>query len=83
VEFVIKYKYTQFVIKYKYKYAVREEYKEKYGVVRMKYEVFPITVIMYNTPGLDCPSPSSHRKIRLSKTELKQFGGEIRYWLGN
>lgn len=23
-------------------YAVREEYKEKYGVARVKYEVFPI-----------------------------------------
>lgn len=64
-------------------YAVREEYEEKYGVEHVKYEVFPITVIMYNTSCLEWPSPTSHRKLRLSKIELKQFSGEIKYWLGN
>jgi hypothetical protein len=64
-------------------YAVREEYKEKYGVACKKYEVFSITVITYNTPGLKCPSPTSHKKLRLFKIELKQLSGEIKYWLGN
>jgi len=52
-------------------------------VEHVKYEVFPITVIMYNTSRLEWPSPTSHRKLRLSKIELKQFSGEIKYWLGN
>jgi hypothetical protein len=52
-------------------------------VARVKNEVFPVTVVMYNTPGLEWPSPISHMKLRLSKIELKQFSGKIKYWCGN
>ena len=49
-------------------YAAIEEYKEKYDVVRVKYEFFLNNVIAYNIPVLGCPSLTSR--------------GEIKEWLG-
>lgn len=63
-------------------YAPIEEYKEKYEVASVKYEVFLNKVIMFSTPGLEYPSPTSCRKLRLCKLQLEEFCGEIKDWLG-
>ena len=63
-------------------YAAIEEYKEKYEVACVKYEVFLNKVIMFSTPGLECPSPTSCRKLTLCKLQLEEFCGEVKDCLG-
>ena len=64
-------------------YAATEENKEKMDVARVKVDAFlnKLTVQNNNTTSTCSSQTSCRRKLKLPKTELKKFGGDVKDWL--